>query len=293
VPPALQSVAGRFRAPQPVRSIRLKSCVHHHEEIIMAHPSTRGALRVLLLSAGLLAAAVPAGVAVAGPFSWFHGEHVQGSGKIVRQNRETGHFTSLATSVSGNVEIRLGNTEGVTIETDDNLQPLIETVVENGTLRIRPTRKDVNLESRTMKIVVLARSIEKIAVAGSGSVEADKLRAEHLTLDVGGSGSINVRNLESESVAVALGGSGNLKASGNVERLQVSIGGSGRVQAGQLAARDVTVSIGGSGQATVWARQTLNLSVAGSGDITYYGDPQLTKSVMGSGSIKRLGASPQ
>ncbi|WP_043480002.1 head GIN domain-containing protein [Janthinobacterium sp. HH01] len=259
----------------------------------MAKPFIRSALRTLFLSAGLLAVAAPASVAWAGPLSWFHGERVQGSGKIVKQNRELGHFTSLATSVSGNVEIRMGNTESISIETDDNLQALIETVVDNGTLRIRPTRKDVNLESRTMKIVVQARSIEKIAVTGSGSVDVDKLRAESLTFDVGGSGSINARNLESESVAIALGGSGNLKTSGNTERLQISIGGSGRVQAGQLAARDATVSIGGSGQATVWAKQTLNLSVAGSGDIAYYGDPQLTKSVMGSGTIKRLGASPQ
>lgn len=259
----------------------------------MANPSVRSALRILFLSAGLLAVAAPVGVAVAGPFSWFHGERVQGSGKIVKQSRETGHFTALATSLSGNVEIRLGNTEGISIETDDNLMPLIETVVDHGTLRIRPTRKDVNLESHTMKIVVLARTLEKIAVAGSGSVEADKLRGESLTFDVGGSGSISVRNLESESVAIALGGSGNLKAGGNVERLQVSVAGSGRVQAGQLAARDVTVSIGGSGQASVWARQTLSVSVAGSGDVTYYGDPRLTTNVMGSGSIKRLGAAPQ
>jgi hypothetical protein len=253
----------------------------------------RRILSPLFLTAGLLAVAVPAGVAQAGPLSWLHGERVQGSGKITKSNRETGHFTALATSVSGNIEIRIGNTEGISVETDDNLQQLIEAVVDNGTLRIRPVKKDLHLETHVMKIVVQARSLDKIAVAGSGSVEADKLRGESLSFDVGGSGSINVRTVESESVAIALGGSGNLKAGGNAERLQVSIGGSGRVQAGQLAARDVTVSIGGSGQATVWAKQSLNLSVAGSGDIAYYGDPQVTKSVMGSGSIKRLGGSPQ
>jgi hypothetical protein len=253
----------------------------------------RRILSPLFLTAGLLAVAVPAGVAQAGPLSWLHGERVQGSGKVTKSNRDVGHFTALATAVSGNVEIRIGNTESISVETDDNLQALIETVVENGTLRIRPARKDINLEAHVMKIVVQARSLDKIAVAGSGSVEADKLRGESLSFDVGGSGSISVRTVESESVAIALGGSGNLKAGGNAERLQVSIGGSGRVQAGQLAARDVTVSIGGSGQATVWAKQTLNLSVAGSGDIAYYGDPQVTKSVMGSGSIKRLGGSPQ
>jgi len=250
---------------------------------------TRTVLRASAFAACLLACALPAANALAG----WGGEHVEGNGHITKQSHELGHFSALATSVGGNIEVRIGDSESITIETDDNLQPLIEAVVENGTLRIRPQKKDLQLDTRTLRIVVQARGLERIAVGGSGSVDAAHLRGRKLDFDIGGSGSIDARDLQSDVVAIALGGSGNLKASGNVERLQVSIGGSGRVQAGQLAARDVTVSIGGSGQATVWAKQTLNLSVAGSGDITYYGDPQLTKSVMGSGTIKRLGGSPQ
>lgn len=260
--------------------------------MIIATP-LRNSLRTLILAAGVLGAAVPPGAALASPLSWLTREHVQGNGKITKQTRELGHFTALSTSVDGNVEIRLGNTEGISIETDDNLQGLIETVVENGTLRIRPLKKDMQLETRTLKIVVQAKSVDHISVAGSGNVDADRLRGEGLRVEVGGSGSINLRDLESESLAVSLGGSGNLKASGKTERLQISIGGSGKVQAGQLATRDTTVSIGGSGQATVWAKQSLHLSVAGSGDVSYYGDPQLSKSISGSGSVKRLAGSPQ
>lgn len=241
----------------------------------------------LFLSAGMLAAH-------AGPLSWMSGaEHVQGNGKIVKQNREVANFHALSVGVSGDVDIRLGSTEGVTVETDENIQSAIETVVENGTLRIRPLRNNIKLDTRNMKIVVQARTLDKLSIGGSGNVSADKLRGEKVTIDVGGSGSISVGQLESESVSIALGGSGSLKAAGNTERLQISIGGSGRVQAGQLQARDAVVSIGGSGQATVWAKKSLNLSVAGSGDINYYGDPQISKSVMGSGSIKRLGGAPQ
>ncbi|WP_229261663.1 head GIN domain-containing protein [Duganella margarita] len=245
----------------------------------------------LLLSAGLLAA--PVAVAQNGPLSWLSGgERVQGSGKIVKQNRDVGHFNALTVGVGSDVEIRLGNTEGVIVETDDNLQPLIETKVDNGTLRIRPAKNNLRVDTRNMKIIVLARTLDRLSIGGSGNVTADKLRGEHLTIDVGGSGSFSVDQLDSESVAIALGGSGNLKAAGNTERLQVSIGGSGRVQVGQLQARDAVVSIGGSGQATVWAKKSLNLSVAGSGDINYYGDPQISKSIMGSGTIKRLGGAP-
>lgn len=255
--------------------------------------TVRRRLGALLLAAGALACAAPATVALASPLSWLHGERVQGSGAITRQSRELGHFTALATSVGGSIEVRLGNTESVSIETDDNLQSQIETVIENGTLRIRPLKKEMQLEPHTLKIVLQAKTLERIAVGGSGTVDADRLHGQKLAFDIGGSGAISVRNLEAQSVAVSLGGSGSLKASGTTEQLQVSIGGSGKVQAGPLAARDVQISIGGSGQATVSAKQSLNVSVAGSGDISYYGDPQVTKSILGSGSLKRLGGTPQ
>jgi hypothetical protein len=60
-----------------------------------------------LLSAGMLSAH-------AGPMSWLTGaEHIQGNGKIIKQNREVSHFNALS-GVSGDVDIRLGSTEGVT-----------------------------------------------------------------------------------------------------------------------------------------------------------------------------------
>lgn len=254
----------------------------------------RKALRATVLAASALAIVVPAAGVQAGPLSWLGGgDRVQGSGKIVKQTRDVGHFTGLALALPGDAEVRIGNTDSITIETDDNLQALVETVVENETLRVRPVKRNMRLDTRNMKIIVQAKNLERISVGGSGTVDAENLKGANLTFDVGGSGAINVRGMESESVSVSLGGSGSLKASGNTERLKVSIGGSGKVNIGQLAARDASVSIGGSGQATVWAKQSLNLSVAGSGDIGYYGDPQISKSIMGSGSVKRLGTSPQ
>lgn len=256
-------------------------------------PAFHNIARSVLLAASALAIIVPATSVQAGPLSWLRGgEAVQGNGKIVKQTRETGHFSGLALALPGEVEVRTGNTENVTIETDENVQAVIETVVEHGVLQVRPVKRDVRIETRNLKVIVNARMLDRIAVGGSGSVDADTLKAPKLTFDVGGSGSINVRNMESDAVAVSLGGSGSLKAAGNTERLQVSIGGSGKVSTDKLAARDVSVSIGGSGQATVWAKQSLNLSVAGSGDIGYYGDPQVSKSIMGSGSVKRLGGTP-
>lgn len=252
----------------------------------------RHLVQAAVLAAGLLAVAAPVGVAQAGPFSNWGSERVEGNGKLTTQQRQPGHFNALASSVGGHVEVRLGDSESVTVTTDENLQALIETVVEDGSLRIRPVRKNLALDTRKLKIVVQARALERISVAGSGAVIADKLAGERLQLDVGGSGSLTARELSAQSVAVALGGSGSLHLGGSTARLAVSIGGSGSVEASKLAAQRASVSVGGSGEVTLWARDALSVSVAGSGDIGYYGDPKLSTSVLGSGSVKRLGAAP-
>lgn len=255
--------------------------------------STTG-LRAVALGAALVAAlSCATAPTYAGEWPW-SGEQVQGSGSIKRQQRQVSHFTGLAFEVPGKLELRLGDLDSVTIETDDNLLPLVETVVENGTLKIRPSKRNLKLKTRNLKIVVQARQIERLALGGSGSVDADVLRAPRLDIDLGGSGEINVRSLESESVAVSLGGSGDFKAAGGTARkLSVSIGGSGTVDMGRVQSDSASISVAGSGEATVWARHELSMTIAGSGDVNYYGDPRVSKSVVGSGDARRIAAAPR
>lgn len=246
----------------------------------------------------LLAACIAAGLAagthtIAAP--WIGaGEQVQGSGRVVKQVRQVGNFDGLSLAVPGHVELRIGNSEGLTIEADDNVLPLLETVVEGGTLEIRPARRNLNLRSKSIRVVVQARSIERLALGGSGSIDADALRARRLQVDIGGSGSIKLKGVESDALSVSLGGSGDLQAGrGTVGKLSVSIGGSGDVDLGRVQATSARVTVAGSGEATVWPRNELAVTIAGSGDVNYYGDPRVSKSTVGSGEVKRLGASPQ
>jgi hypothetical protein len=258
-----------------------------------AHFPNRRLRRLMLAAAtfslGLAVATLPMD---ASALEWFSGSKIVGSGKLQTQHRDPGHFDAIALGMSGNVEVRLGDTDSVTVATDDNILPEIETVVENGTLRIRPLKKDARLAPTSLHFIVQAKQIEKLSLGGSGSITAAELRAPKLRFDIGGSGSIEVGRLKSDLVGVSLAGSGVFKAGGATAELNVSLAGSGRVQAGQLAANQAKVNIGGSGQAVIWAKQDLRVSVSGSGDVDYYGDPELSKSVSGSGKVRRLAAQP-
>lgn len=249
----------------------------------------------LILAACVLACAAPLTQSVAHAADWgFGSERVQGSGKIVRQQRELGHFTGVSNALAAKVEIRIGNAESVTVETDDNLLPLVQTVVEDGMLKIQTSKRNLNLQTRTMKIIVQAKSVDHVSLGGSGAIDSDTLRGRKVQVDLGGSGDIRLKGIEADTLAVSLGGSGDMKAAGGTAKnVSISIGGAGDVHLGPVQSNSVTVSIGGSGNATVWAKDALSLTVAGSGDVNYYGDPRVTKTVAGSGTAHRLGAAPQ
>jgi hypothetical protein len=251
--------------------------------------------RRLLGACALALAASSVGVsspALAFDWSFGSGEQVQGSGNVKRETRQIGHFSGLALSLPGQVEVRSGGAEGISIEADDNLLPLIETVVEDGTLKIRTKRK-VNLRTRNLKIVVQARELDRLSLGGSGSIDADRVSGKQLRFDVGGSGNIRVRKAEGDAISVSLGGSGNLKVDeGSARSLSASIGGSGTVDMTRVRLETASVTVAGSGDATLWVRNSLSLTVAGSGDVNYYGDPKLSTSVVGSGGARRLGAAP-
>lgn len=251
-------------------------------------------VRQVVMAAALVACAVPLTIAVAGPMDWVSGAKVQGSGKVVKQTRHLAHFTGVNLNVPGDMVLRLGTTESITIETDDNMLPLIESVIEDGVLKIRPVKRNTNLHTRNMRIVVMAKDIDRLALSGSGSIDSDALKANKLTFDIGGSGSINLKGMHAEAVAISVGGSGDLKSgAGKADSLSVAIGGSGDVDVGRVQARDASVSVAGSGEAIVWANAGLSVTIAGSGDVTYYGDPKVSTSVLGSGDITRLGGAPK
>ncbi|MDQ1920965.1 head GIN domain-containing protein [Massilia pseudoviolaceinigra] len=254
-------------------------------------PTTRFALHHLILAAAL-ACALPASQAAGG--DWFGGDKVQGSTIVKRETRALGHFTGVALSLPAKVEVRIGNTESVSIETDDNLLPLVETVIENGTLQLRPNKRNLSFKTRHMKIVVQAKSLDHISIGGSGSIDADALRGDKVSINVGGAGSIVLKGIEADHAIIAVGGSGSLTSGpGSLDNVSIMIGGSGDVNIGKVKARNAKISVAGSGEAIVWVSDGLNTSIAGSGDVKYYGSPTVSKSTAGSGTTRRLGDAPQ
>jgi hypothetical protein len=216
---------------------------------------------------------------------------------MVTESRPVSGFNSVSVRRVREDADHAGRTESLTITADDNVLPYIETVVEQGMLKIRWKKpvegRSLTLSREKISMTLSARDMEAIAIGGSTNVTAGPLKSERIVANIGGSGNLEITSVEAGDVAVTIGGSGDLAiGGGRTHTLNVRIGGSGAVQAPKLESRSAKVRIGGSGSASIWAHDTLDATVAGSGAIRYYGDPKVERRVAGSGEIRRVGANP-
>lgn len=211
-----------------------------------------------------------------------------------RETRDVGAFHAIGLSIPAKVEITQGDKESVVLEGDEARLAEIETVVENGALKLRGRDHDWhwNWRGDKVKAYVTVRTLDAIAISGSGDVVAATLRADNLRLAISGSGNVKIATLAAAKLDVAVSGSGDVSVAGKAQSVSGSIAGSGSLEAAKLETDRASISIAGSGDATLWTRTSLAAQIAGSGDLRYYGDPSVRSSVVGSGRLKRLGATP-
>lgn len=223
---------------------------------------------------------------------WASAQAATGSGKPATETRDASGFSAINLRGGINLIVRQGAREAVQVSADDNLLPLLQTVVEgsgdNRTLLIqwKPGESIRSLGKTVVTIDVV--KLNALASSGSGDITIEPLKTPALSLSISGSSDARVNQLDTARFSISIAGSGDVRANGKAAKLEVSIAGSGDVKARDLAADDVTISIAGSGDASVQANKTLAVSIAGSGDVEYSGAATLAKSrVAGSGSIRQ------
>lgn len=211
---------------------------------------------------------------------------VVGSDKLVHQLRLVSGVRSIALEGPIDVVIRQGQSEKLTVHTDDNIAPLIQTSVQDGVLHIG---LQPGVSFRTRHPIGVSAELERldgIKVLGSGDITCPQLHAEVFEITVAGSGNVRVDALEAKALAVLIQGSGDVHLSGRVPSQGYVIEGSGDVDADELSGRELAVRIVGSGDAKVWATEKLAVDLTGSGNVVYRGSPVLTRNVGGSGTVK-------
>ena len=243
--------------------------------------------------------------------SWNTRDRVRGSGDVVTKDVPVRDFDRVSLAGIGDVIVTQGETESLTIETDDNILPYIETEVRNGTLVIGLTEeaRDKNLSPTMLLFHVSMKEVAGLDLSGAGDISAGSLDTDHLRIDLGGAGDVNIDALDAQSLTVNIGGAGSINVdalnaeestvhlsgagdialAGQVERQGVFLNGAGNYRCGELESQRANVELTGAGNATVWATETLDVTIRGIGSIRYYGNPYVDAHQYGLGTLRRMG----
>lgn len=195
---------------------------------------------------------------------------IQGSGVVGRETRAVSGFHAVQLQGEGEIDVTFGDTEGVSIEADDNFLPLIGTHVENGILIIDldDAHQPMNLQpTRSIRFAIAAKALDGFEIRGHGTLVAKDVKADRVTVTIHGCGDVRLTGEAREQIA--------------------TITGSGNIDTRDLRTAYTHAEIKGSGNISVWATDQLDATIVAAGNIEYKGQPVVNQTMSRPGTIGR------
>jgi len=190
---------------------------------------------------------------------------IKGDGVIKTETRVISDFSTL--TVEGGYEIKWSaGSPALTITSDQNLLPLINSTMSGNTLRI--DSKENLAPTKGSVITLFSSSLADVQLTGGTEFTAGGISGENLKLESTGAADITV--------------------DGSVTNLQANMTGASHLNAKALQTQNATLTLTGASDAAVNVTGALKASITGAGSVSYSGDPKaVEKTITGAGSVER------
>jgi hypothetical protein len=191
---------------------------------------------------------------------------IKGDGTIKSEDRPVSDFSRVVATGGYQIQWTSGK-PALNLSTDQNLLPLVRTVVSGDTLTI-DTTEDL-APTKNITIIISSAALADAQLTGGISFKAGPLAGPELKLVSTGASDISVE--------------------GSVTNLEASLTGASQLNAKSLATQTATLSLLGASDANVTVTDTLKVSITGAGSLTYSGNPKsVEQNITGAGSIRHL-----
>jgi len=230
------------------------------------HGRTRTAV---LLAAALLGAGLPG--------------HV----KAATESRDVSGFDEVLLAIPGDIDIRQGSTETLTLDAEPAVLRKITTERHGHRLEIAFVPGRVQTQ-QPIRVTLVVRSLQAFDSQAAGTAHIGPLRSDKLALALGGGSSVRLARLDGRSLDMRVTGAGTITIdAGGVATQRLAISGAGTYVAPLLASEHAEVAIDGQGDVRLAASAALGVRIAGVGQVRYRGNPTVTRAISGVGSIEK------
>lgn len=192
--------------------------------------------------------------------------------------------TELVLAGPDTVVVTEGATLAIDVSGDPEAVEALRFTLDATTLGVMRAKGEWKNKGRATVRVTMP-PLEKLVVAGSGTVEAPRM-AGQAEVTIAGSGTARTARVDADAFEVTIAGSGTYEAAGTVQALDLTIAGSGSAKMAGLRADRADITIAGSGDAEFASDGTVDAKVMGSGDVRVTGTAKCTINSMGSGTLR-------
>jgi len=208
------------------------------------------------------------GIAIYGALSSFRlSSGIKGSGNIIKENREVKCFEEIEAGGIFNVIYTPGDSCSLTVETDDNIMPVVKTTVKNGRLELH-TKGEISKVTK-LTVYITAPSLSKLDFSGASNFKTTKaLKSNVLNLDFSGASAGKIQ-LETKTLEIDASGATSLRLSGQARTLNMEASGASHVHTMGLECSIVKVDASGASSVEVKALKQLYAEASGASHIKY------------------------
>lgn len=207
---------------------------------------------------------------------------INGSGNIVEQERNLPKFTGI--EVRGGIELYItqGDTQKVVVETDDNLQKIFITKVEDDILKIYTDRWFVN--SKSLKVKVVVKDLIMVSCSGGSDAFTEKpFTAGNLAINLSGGSDANLE-LKATEITGHISGGSDLYMKGTVVNFNLEASGGSDCKAYDLTATKANLTASGGSDVYITVNDELKAVASGGSDIKYRGTAKIVDANSSGGS---------
>lgn len=214
---------------------------------------------------------------------------IVGSGDIITESREIGEASRLTLAGEGDAVVIVGSGPTLTVHTDANLLPYIETAVDGDTLRISTVDATDIQPTESVAYRIELVSLSSIELAGAGTITVDGWSSPTAHVILGGVGEIAVDDLTADVLVVDRSGVGTVRITGTADRQDITAGGVGSYDATALDTTTAQIVADGTVDVTVRVSESLEAKAGGSATVAYAGPKSTNVRVEDAGTVTWLG----
>ncbi|MDY0101969.1 MAG: DUF2807 domain-containing protein [Lentimicrobium sp.] len=197
-----------------------------------------------------------------------------GSGTLVEQNRSVAPFTKIEAGSAFTISLKQGTETKVLVETDDNFQDRIETVVENGRLTI----SSLGMQNPSaMKVKITTPSIDEINIYGAARFSSEGIiNSPELKLELSGASKADIE-INAEILNSEISGASKVTIKGVTLKHNADVSGAVSLNALELTATSTVIDLSGASKATINSTNEIKAELSGASVLSYYDNGKLNK----------------